>query len=976
MADNDARLQVVLEAKIDKLTERLSAANRAMYGSANRFQRDVDRINRKFESLGSGLGVATDRIRGYLAAIGVGLSIREVQQYADAWTNARNKLAAAGVAVGDLASRQNELADLANRTRTSFDATVDLYSKLTRATQTLGLSQQEVAQLTETLNMAFKAGGASTQEQTAAILQLSQALSSGALQGDELRSIRENAPLLAKAIADEFGVTIGALKDLGAEGLLTSDRIVKAVQRARGEIEATFKSTIPTIGDAFTKLETEFGRYINSANAATGASAQLAGFISTVADNFDLLADAAVVTASVIGGALAGQALARAVAGLTALAGGATGAAGAMALLRGAMAFLGGPWGVAITAIGAALGYLALESGRAKVEFAALEQRINGQTDASVRATAAADRQRQATGNLTAAELDAARKTAALTGEVRLLEDAHYRAAAAAKAHALAEAGARVEAAKTDALQARRFSAQAERRITGNIRGPIEPGSRGAAGGAAIAGANPQGIINRSVAATREAALLRQADANLKKAEADLAAVRARSLKDPNFKPGGVGASGPAAAGGGGGGGGRTRGGGGAAEPRDRTDERLAQIDAAMADAERQLTAAMLDLATNVDERAKLQRAMIDAETAEAKARIDRQVAEIADDKGLSEAKKQQFTVELLILKAKQDEIASLQRQAVDRDAAEQKARDALALRQNEIDAQAAMLIVQERLAKTAAQQRDIQLRLLDLADQREKAEIEAILASQASTDIEKEIARRKLEVLEATRAGREEEVRERTSGPFEDFRRRNDRERLPEVREEILTRGLEDFADGLADAIVNAKSLGDVARNVFRQMAADLLAATIRSTIAQATGGGLSGFLSAGLGLLAGSFGGAGGATGVKNISAVKIKAARGGLIQGPGTQTSDDVFARLSSGEFVVNAAATQRNLGLLRAINSGVAMPSMARPTSQSFSPTMHINVTGGGMTAADARRTGAQIGSAAMHSMALARRKGFA
>lgn len=951
MAESDARLQVVLEAKIDKLIERLNTANRAVYGASGRIQKSVDQINRKFQTLGSGLGVAADRIRGYLAAIGVALSIREVQQYADAWTNARNKLAAAGVATAQLSARQNELADLANRTRSGFNETVDLYAKLTRATEELGASEAQIARATEIVNKSFKAGGAAASEQAAGILQLSQALGSGVLQGDELRSLRENAPLLAKAIAAEFDTTIAGLKKLGSEGKLTSDRVFKAILNAGKDIDAQFGKTIPTISDSFQRLQTEFGRYINSANAATGASAQLAGFINQVADNFDTLADAAVVTASVIGGALAGQALARAVTGLSALAAGATGAAGAMGLLRAAMAFLGGPWGIAITAIGAALGYLALESGKAKVELAALEQRINGQAEAHNRVTAAADKQRQATGNLTAAELQAARSTAALTGEVKLLENAHYRAAAAAKAHAIEEANARVEAAKTDANEARRFAARAQQRVTSQIRGPIEPGSRGAAGGAAIGGANPQVIIDRSVAATKEAKLLAQAEQNLKRAEADLASVRARSLKDTSFREPTLRAPAAAASGGGGG---RT-----ATTPRDLSDERTAQIDAAMADAKRTLVAAMLNLATDVDERARLQRMIIDAEAAESRARIEKQIAEINDPKtkGLSDAKKEELTAQLRSVQSKQDEAADLERQLVNREATEEKARQALDLELTRLDGQEELLSLQSSSARTAKARLEAELALLDLAEQRAQAELDVIEATRGTASIEYQIAAQRLENMRNARPAQQAQAEERNASPLQEYFNS-----LPQTAEEanerfeaLAANGIADVVDGLAQAIVGSRSLGDVFKQVITQMAADLTRLNLQRAL---------------MALIPGSFGG--GSAGVAPQVNGVFGFASGGYT---GDVATNKVAGVVHGKEFVVNAAATKRNMALLRAINAGVTpRPANASSVSNSFSPTLNVNVSGA-MSAADARRTGAQIGAEAMRHMALAKRRGY-
>jgi tape measure domain-containing protein len=941
MAENDARLQVVLEAKIDKLIERLNAANRAVYGSAGKFQKSVDQINRKFQTLGSGLGVAAERIRGYLAAIGVALSVREVQQYADAWTNARNKLAAAGVATGQLAARQNELADLANRTRSGFNETVDLYAKLTRATEELGASEAQIARATEIVNKSFKAGGAAASEQAAGILQLSQALGSGVLQGDELRSLRENAPLLAKAIAKEFDTTIAGLKKLGSEGKLTSDRVFKAILNSGKEIDAQFAKTIPTIADSFTKLQTEFGRYINGANAATGASAQLAGFISQVADNFEQLADAAIVAASVIGGALAGQAMVRAAAGLSALAAGATGAAGAMGLLRGAMAFLGGPWGIAITAIGAALGYLALETGRAKVEAAQLEQSINAQSEALGRAEAAATAHRIATGDLSGKELEAAKRTAALTGEVHLLEEAHYRAAAAAKAHALEEANARVQLAKTN-LSRLQQQQQGERvRQVGAVVAGIEnlPASERRF---------LEETARKEQAAGPGGKLLKTAEANLAKALQDEAEQRKRGLA--GFQPQSLRSSAPAASGGGGGGGSR-------AAPRDKTDERLAQIDAALADAESQLVGAMLNLARDVDERARLQKLIIDAEASENDARVRKQIADIEDDKGLKSAEKEELVAQLEIVRAKQQEAASLERQLVDREAADQKASEALDLQQTVLDGQEELLQLQASSARTAKARLEAEIALLDLAEQRAEAETRVIEATNGVASAEAEIARQRLENLRNARPAREGEAGDRNASPLQDYFNSLPRtaEEANEDFERLAANGISDVVDGLAQALAGTRSLGDVFRTVIAQMAVDLT----RLNLQRALVGLIGGF--------------AGASAGGTPAAVNGIFGYASGGYTGDGSRNR--VAGVVHGQEFVVNADATRRNLSLLRAINAGVTPRAPASSgVSQSFSPTLHINVSGA-MSPADARRTGAQVGSAALREMALVRRRGY-
>lgn len=107
--------------------------------------------------------------------------------------------------------------------------------------------------MAETLNKALTVSGGTSEENSRALLQLSQALSSGVLQGDELRSIREQAPYLARVLAeglgkidDKFiGTTIGDLKDLGAAGELTSDVVIKAFEAMQNEVDTVFEDKAP-----------------------------------------------------------------------------------------------------------------------------------------------------------------------------------------------------------------------------------------------------------------------------------------------------------------------------------------------------------------------------------------------------------------------------------------------------------------------------------------------------------------------------------------------------------------------------------------------------------------------------------------------------------------------------------------------------------------------------------------------------------
>lgn len=239
--------------------------------------------------------------------IAAAFSVQQVVAYADAWTQGRNALASAGIATADLANKQNELVDLANETRTSTEATIALYTRLSMATLTLGLSQSDTLRLTELLNKSFQSSGASTQEAASAALQLSQALASGVLQGDELRSLRESAPQLAQAIADAMGVGIGELKKLGAEGKITSDVITRAILGAGDAIEAKFAATSQTVGSALQRLDNELGRYIGGSDATKAATARMADAIIALADNLDRVIPVVSALAIIIGAGYAGS---------------------------------------------------------------------------------------------------------------------------------------------------------------------------------------------------------------------------------------------------------------------------------------------------------------------------------------------------------------------------------------------------------------------------------------------------------------------------------------------------------------------------------------------------------------------------------------------------------------------------------------------------------------------------------------------
>lgn len=287
MATDVERLVVQLSADVKKYE---NALNRAM-GVTNR---QTKAIESRFAKMNKNISASfANTLRTGAAIAGGAFSTTEIMQYADAWTRAGNMIAAAAQSAGVQTRSLEDLRKGADEARTSLETYTDLYARLIRSASGVAKSEEEIALATSLVSKAMKAGGASTQEQAASILQLGQALGSGVLQGDELRSLRENAPIVAKAIADEFGVTVAGLKKLGEQGKLTSDRVFRAIINAQKPIEAQFAKTNATIGDGFTLLKNSITQYIGQTADAYGVTQTLNTILAALAGNISSVAAAA-----------------------------------------------------------------------------------------------------------------------------------------------------------------------------------------------------------------------------------------------------------------------------------------------------------------------------------------------------------------------------------------------------------------------------------------------------------------------------------------------------------------------------------------------------------------------------------------------------------------------------------------------------------------------------------------------------------
>jgi tape measure domain-containing protein len=246
---------------------------------------DVAKKVRDIGTAGEQSAKSIDTLKGVLATIGGVLAVDKLKEASDAYLGINNRLKLVTKGADDLAKTQQRLLDISNDTRSSFEGTAALYTKLSLNAKNLNISQEDVAKVVERTNKAIVLSGASANEAKGGLIQFSQGLASGRLQGEELRSVLENLPALAQQIAKGLNTTVDNLRKLGAAGSLTTSAVLGALKRQGDEIDKAFKSFTPTIGQALEVLNNQFITFVGNAGQTSGAANLIASSILTLANN-------------------------------------------------------------------------------------------------------------------------------------------------------------------------------------------------------------------------------------------------------------------------------------------------------------------------------------------------------------------------------------------------------------------------------------------------------------------------------------------------------------------------------------------------------------------------------------------------------------------------------------------------------------------------------------------------------------------
>ncbi|QLY85034.1 tape measure protein [Acinetobacter baumannii] len=278
----ESRLVIVIDAK---------NAER----NARNLGNELDSIERKGDFATKsmdGLSVATRQLAGYMAGlVTVGAAISKM----DTYTGLQNRLKLVTSSQVELNKATEDTFRIAQKTYSAWDSVLQVYQRFSDNAKTLNLTMDDTARLTETVSKAVAISGASAAAADAALVQFGQALASGTLRGEELNSVMEQTPALAKAIAQGMGITVGELRTVAAEGKITSQEIVKALRNVEKDVDALFAKTDITIGQSLTLLNNEITKFVGESGKGSGAAQVLAGTIQTLASNLDVLTSAMMV---------------------------------------------------------------------------------------------------------------------------------------------------------------------------------------------------------------------------------------------------------------------------------------------------------------------------------------------------------------------------------------------------------------------------------------------------------------------------------------------------------------------------------------------------------------------------------------------------------------------------------------------------------------------------------------------------------
>lgn len=271
-------------ATVGNASERAKQKTESAFSGIESKARGANEELHKMDSTLTGL---KNKFVGALAFLGVTLSLGNIIRMVDEWKVVNGQFALTTKNQQESLMVQKELYRMAIDTRQAYASTATLYASVARNSSELGKSAEDVLGFTEDVSRAMMIGGGSAASQQAALIQLGQALGSGVLRGDELNSIMEQAPRLAKAIAEGMGTTIGQLRVLGKEGKLTAIDVFDAIRKSSEKLKREMGKIPWTVNQAGVRVSNALGNLFSKLEKKTGIVSSIAKGFASIGDYID-----------------------------------------------------------------------------------------------------------------------------------------------------------------------------------------------------------------------------------------------------------------------------------------------------------------------------------------------------------------------------------------------------------------------------------------------------------------------------------------------------------------------------------------------------------------------------------------------------------------------------------------------------------------------------------------------------------------
>lgn len=256
--------------QVEQTTKKVKTGLERVADSADKARDKVDSLWSKFNQLA--------------AFAGVSFTLGSIINSIDEWKVIEGQVNNVTKSQQESKAVQEEIFKIADRTRQKYKSTAELFTSVARNAQELKKSTKDILLFTEDVSNAMLLGGGSAASQEAALVQLGQALGSGVLRGDELNSIMEQAPRLAKAIAEGMGTTIGQLRQMGQEGKLTAQDVFKAIRSQSDRLKMELGKMPWTVGQASNKMQNALEKFFKKFEDRTGIIEGMAKRMAKLAD--------------------------------------------------------------------------------------------------------------------------------------------------------------------------------------------------------------------------------------------------------------------------------------------------------------------------------------------------------------------------------------------------------------------------------------------------------------------------------------------------------------------------------------------------------------------------------------------------------------------------------------------------------------------------------------------------------------------